>query len=188
MKPDRRKSALRPCPCEGPGREVVSRPVPSRPLLAAALLAAVCAPASAQDRRRGESRPSSGFTASADLGGGGDLSGPTGVFEVELVGGYALGKGWALELGLVLGMAPGNYFGLRPGVHWAISQPFYLRGALDVAGPNGSLDWRWLLLGGGVELRVTDVVGGFLEADTGIPLSSAFGLPLLARGGVFFSF
>ena len=163
--------------------------MPSRPALAAALVAALlCAPAAAEERRHAEARRPSGFTVSVDLGGGGDLSGPTGVFEAEIVGGFALGKGWALELGLVLGMAPGNYFGLRPGVHWALSEPFYLRAAFDVAGPNGSLDWRWLLLGGGVELRITDVVGGFLEADTGFPLSSAFGVPLLARGGVFFSF
>lgn len=124
-----------------------------------------------------------------DLGGGGDLYGPTGVFEAEIAGGYALGKGWAVELGLVLGMAPGNYFGFRPGVHWAIPEtPFYARGAVDVAGPSGSLDWRWILLGGGVEWRFTDVVGGFVEADTGFPLSSGFGVPLLVRGGVFFSF
>jgi len=164
--------------------------VPSRPLLAAAVLAALlAAPASAEERRRPEGRRPSGFTVSVDLGGGGDLGGPTGVFEAEIAGGYAVGKGWALELGLVLGMAPGNYFGLRPGVHWAIPEtPFYARLAFDVAGPSGSLDWRWLLLGAGVELRITDVVGGFVEADTGIPLSSAFGMPLLARAGVFFSF
>jgi hypothetical protein len=164
--------------------------VPSRPLLAAALLGAVlAAPASAQERRSTQGRRPSGFTLSVDIGGGGDLSGPTGVFEAEIGAGLAVGKGWALEMGLVLGMAPGNYFGLRPGVHWAIPDtPFYARLALDFAGPNGSLDARWLLLGGGVELRFTDVVGGFAEADTGIPLSSAFGVPLLVRGGVFFSF
>ncbi len=164
--------------------------MPRRPALAAALLAVLlAAPASAQERRRAEGRRASGFTVSVDLGGGGDLSGPTGVFETEIAGGYAVGKGWALELGLVLGMAPGNYFGLRPGVHWGIPEtPFYARLAFDVAGPSGSLDWRWLLLGAGVELRFTDVVGGFLEADTGIPLSGGFGVPLLARGGVFFSF
>ncbi len=164
--------------------------MPSRPLLAAALLAAaLAAPASAQERRSSLGRRPSGFTLSVDLGGGGDLSGPTGVFEAEIVGGLAVGKGWALEMGLVLGMAPGNYFGLRPGLHWAIADtPFYARLALDVAGPHGSLDARWLLLGGGVELRFTDVVGGFAEADTGIPLSGGFGVPLLVRGGVFFSF
>ncbi|HEY6106490.1 MAG TPA: hypothetical protein VIV59_10935 [Anaeromyxobacteraceae bacterium] len=164
--------------------------MPRRPVLAAAaLIALLAAPASAQERRRPEGRRPSGVTVSVDLGGGGDVSGPTGVFEAEIGAGYAVGKGWALELALVLGMAPGNYFGLRPGVHWAIPEtPFYARLAFDLAGPGGSLDWRWLLLGAGVELRFTDVVGGFVEADTGIPLSRAVGLPLLVRGGVFFSF
>lgn len=180
------KSALDSNTCEGAGREVMSGPVSGRPVLAAVAataLAAAPSPASAEGRRP------SGFTVSADLGGGGDLSGPTGVFEMEIAGGYALGAGWALELGLELGVAPGNYFGLRPGLHWSVpATPFYARLAFDSSGQRGSLEWRWLLLGAGAELRFTDVAGGFVEADTGAPLSSGFGVPLLARAGVFFSF
>jgi hypothetical protein len=164
--------------------------VPSRLVLAVAALAALlAAPASADERRGSGARQPTGATFSVDLGGGGDLGGPTGVFEAELTAGYAVGRGMALELALLLGMAPGNYFGLRPGLHVAIPDtPFYGRLAVDIAGPNGSLAWRWLMLGGGVELRFTDVVGGFAEVDTGVPLSSGFGVPLLARAGVFFSF
>lgn len=160
--------------------------MPSRPaFIAAALAVILAAPASAADRRQNPS----GFSVAVDIGGGGDLGGPTGVFEAELGAGYGLGRSVALELALLLGMAPGNYFGLRPGLHVAIPDtPYYVRAAVDIAGPNGSLQWRWLLLGAGVELRLTDVVGGFAEADTGIPLSHDFGVPILARAGVFFRF
>ena len=158
--------------------------MPSSPVLAAALAMLLAAPAQASG-----ARDPSGFTFSVDIGGGGDLGGPTGVFEGELTAGYGFGRSAALELALLLGMAPGNYFGLRPGLHVALPDtPVYLRVAVDVAGPNGSLDWRWFLLGAGAELRFTGVVGAFAEADTGIPLSRAFGVPLLARAGVFFNF
>lgn len=158
-------------------------------LLATAVAAVGAPPAAAQDRRGADRQRTTGATISVDLGGGGDLGGPTGVFEAEMGVGFHVGGGLSPELSLILGMAPGNYFGLRPGLHWAIAEtPFYLRLALDAAGPSGKLEWRWLVLGGGLELRLTDVVGTFLEADTGIPLGSGFGVPLLARGGVFFSF
>ncbi len=162
--------------------------MPSRSALAA-LVVLLAAPASAADRPQSGTRTPSGLSVSVDIGGGGDLGGPTGVFEAELAAGYGLGRSLALELALLLGTAPGNYFGLRPGVHVAIPDtPYYARAAIDIAGPNGSLEWRWLLLGVGAELRFTDVVGAFAEADTGLPLSHGFGVPVLARAGVFFSF
>lgn len=163
--------------------------MPSRSAFAAALALVLAAPAWAEERPRPGGGAPGGPFVSVDLGGGGDLSGPTGVFEAELAAGWGFGRNAAAELALVLGMAPGNYFGLRPGFHVGLPDtPVYLRAALDVAGQNGSLDWRWFLFGVGAEMRFTGTVGAFAEADTGAPLSRAFGVPLLARAGMFFSF
>jgi hypothetical protein len=156
--------------------------------LAAALASAALAPA--RTPARDPARPL-GFTVSADLGGGAELgsNGSTGLFEMELTAGYHVGKGFSPELSFVLGLDPGTYFAIRPGLHYAFQEtPFYLRVAFDAGSPGGDMHWRWLLAGGGVELRMTDVVGGYVEIDLGVPLSASNGVPLLARAGVFLSF
>ncbi len=134
------------------------------------------------------------ITVSADLGGGGAVGTgreftPSGVFEAEVTASYLLGLGVSPELSLVLGLAPGTYVGLRPGLHVALpDMPFYVRAAIDLATPHDGLRARWLLLGGGAALRFTDALGGFAEVDTGLTLSTGFGVPFLLRAGAFVSF
>ncbi len=48
--------------------------------------------------------------------------------------------------------------------------------------------WRWLLVGAAAEVRLTSLFGLYGEIDTGAPLSSTAGLPLLLRGGASFRF
>lgn len=161
----------------------------SRNLAFAAALALALAPAGAP-ARDAPGRPL-GFTVSADLGGGAELghAGSTGLGEMELTAGYHVGKGFSPEISLVLGLAPGTYFAIRPGVHYAIHEtPFYLRAAFDAGSPGGSMHWRWIFAGGGVELRLTDLVGGFAEVDLGVPISPSAGAPFLGRAGIFLSF
>ncbi len=163
-------------------------------LAAAALWTVSLAPgaASAQGRRSGPTPI--GLTLSVDVGAGGAAGTgtrytPSTVLETELLVGYLLGKGLAPELGIVLGMSPGGYLALRPGLHYALpGMPFYARAALDFSTERGYLQARWLLLGGGGELRLTSQIGSFAELDTGIPLSTAAGVPFLVRVGMFFSF
>lgn len=152
-------------------------------LLAAAALLAVPAGAAAE----AEPKPL-GLAISADLGGGGAISGD-GVFEAEAVVGYHLAWGLSLELGLVLGLAPGTYFAVRPGLHYAIAEtPFYARLAVDAGSPGGTMHWRWLLLGFGAELRFTRLFGGYAEFDGGVPLTEGAGVPMLLRLGFFLTF
>lgn len=154
------------------------------------LLAPRLAPAS--DAQAGH-RPI-GFTVSADVGGGGQLGagsayGGSSVFEFEATAGYYLALGLAPELSLDLGTSPKVSFAIRPGLHWSIPEtPFYLRGAVDAATQIGYLNWRWVLLGAGLELRFSDAVGFFAEGDTGFPLVTGAGVPLLVRAGAFYSF
>jgi hypothetical protein len=137
-----------------------------------------------------------GVTGSLSLAGGTELGlekglGRPGLGELEAALGYELGSlGLRPELGLVLGMAPDTSFAVRPGVRLDIQGvPFQLRAALDASNARRSgLHWRWLLLGIAGELRFTSVLGLFAEVDSGAPLSSAAGLPLLVRGGAQFRF
>ena len=164
-----------------------------RRLLSAAAAALLSAPAPAAAQASQGQRPV-GFTVSASLGGGGQLGTgsayePPALLELEATAGYYVGLGLAPELSLALGLSPGTYVAFRLGVHWAIPEtPFYLRGALDASSQTGSLDWRWFLVGGGFELRLTDVVGFFAEGDTGFPVVAGAGVPLMLRAGAFFSF
>lgn len=136
------------------------------------------------------SRAPIGLTLTADLGGGGTVGGDsTGLFEGEVTAGYELPYGFRPELSLVLGMSPGTYAGLRPGLHYALADlPIYLRAALDWAYPHGEGKLRWLLLGAGAEFRFTGLFGIFGEADTGIPLTDGAGVPIELRGGVSLRF
>ncbi len=134
-----------------------------------------------------------GFVLTFDLGGGGRLGAgsdytPRGLFESELVLGYELGA-IRPQLGLVLGLAPNVHTALRPGLQVSLPDgPFYVRGALDWSTVRGSGAWRWLLLGAGTELRLTDVLGGFAEADLGFPLGRNIPLGVLVRFGVSYRF
>jgi len=136
----------------------------------------------------------SGLTLDASLGGGGEMGlshGKPGVLEIEAVVGYAFREqGLRPELALALGMAPDTNVGIRPGLRWSVPEsPFQLRGALDAANARSSgWHWRWLLVGVAGELRVTSLFGFFGEVDTGVPLSSRFGVPLLLRAGASFRF
>jgi hypothetical protein len=129
-----------------------------------------------------------GLTVTVDLGGGGSIgSGSYGIFEGELGAGWELGHGLRPEAAVILGIAPDAYTGLRAGVHWAPRDvPLYGRAALDWSTARHGGAFRWLLLGGGGEVRLTDVLGGFAEADLGIPISSNTGVGLLVRAGVSF--
>jgi hypothetical protein len=159
------------------------------------LLAALCAVAPSLALAQGApptSSPATGVVVSVDVGGGGIAGGgtqysPSGVFEGELGAGYEVGLGLRPELSLVLGLAPRSNFALRPGLHYDLPDlPFYVRGALDWSTIQGSGGWRWLLAGGGGSLQLNDVLGGFAEADLGVPLQRSTGLGVLVRVGVSF--
>jgi hypothetical protein len=159
--------------------------------LAAALLAV---PGAALPAEPGpESRPV-GLVLSADIGGGGQLGtgsayDPPGVFELEVGVAYELFLGLAPQLSMVLGMAPGASFAIRPGLAWYLPEtPFYLRAAFDASTQVGYLAWRWMLLGAGAAIKVTDTLGFLVEADSGFPLSSGAGVPLVVRAGAFARF
>jgi hypothetical protein len=151
------------------------------PLLLALALAATPAAAFA-----GESQQA--LVVTGALAGGAEItSGESdGLAEVEVGVGWELGE-VRPELGLLFGLTPGTYAGVRPGVHVAIpGGPFYARGAFDWAHQGGDWHFRWLVAGAGAELRLTSVMSGFVEVDAGIPLTSSRGLGLLARAGFAF--
>jgi hypothetical protein len=135
-----------------------------------------------------------GLIVSADIGGGGQLGAgsaysPPGVFEFEVGVAYELFFGIAPQLSMVLGMSPGTSFAIRPGLEWFIPEtPFYLRAAFDASTQVGYLEWRWLLLGAGLAIKITDVLGFTLEGDSGFPLARGVGVPLLVRAGAFARF
>jgi hypothetical protein len=156
-------------------------------LALAVLLAAASSTASAQERP-------TGLAGTFSLGGGGELgldSGRAGVLEMEATVGWELeASGLRPELGLALGVAPDTHVGLRPGVRWSLpTVPIQLRIAVDAANARDrTLRWRWLLVGAAAEVRLTSVLGLYAEVDTGAPLNSDAGLPLLVRGGASFRF
>jgi hypothetical protein len=135
-----------------------------------------------------------GLIVSANLGGGGQLGAgsaydPPGVFELEVGVAYEVFFGIAPQVSMVLGMSPGASFAIRPGLEWFLPEtPFYVRAAFDASTQVGYLQWRWLLLGAGFALRITDVLGFMVEGDSGFPLASGVGVPLLLRAGAFVRF
>ena len=162
-----------------------------RPTLAAlAALALVPLAGAAQEPPPADA----GFTATAALGAGGELgldSGKAGVLELEAAAGWEFGAvGLRPEFAFALGAAPDGHVALRPGVRWTIPGfPVQLRAAFDASNARTSgLRWRWLLLGAAYEVRFTSVLGLFGEIDTGAPLASDAGLPLLVRAGASFRF
>jgi hypothetical protein len=124
------------------------------------------------------------FAAGGEIGSGGS----TGISEIELALGWEAGP-IRPEVGLVAGIAPGTYAGFRPGLHVRPQDgPLYARGALDWSHAGGDWRFRWLLLGAGAELRLTSVLGGFVEADAGFPVGGDDGVGLLVRAGIAFRF
>lgn len=162
------------------------------------LLLALCtlAPALALAQPVPAARPArgdaSGLVVSVDMGGGVIASGgaqyaSAGLFEGELGAGYEVGLGLRPELSLALGLAPSTHLALRPGLHWDLPDlPIYVRGALDWSSIQGSGNWRWLLTGCGTAVQLTDVLGGFAEADLGLPLVDSAGVSVLVRAGFSF--
>ena len=130
------------------------------------------------------------LAATASLGGGLEAGTTSnGLGELELTAGYEIGD-VRPELGLLLGLAPStDYLALRPGLHVTIPQlPIYGRGALDFSNERHGWKVRWVMLGAGLETRLTSEMGAFAEADVGLPMASDFGLGLLFRAGFSFRF
>jgi hypothetical protein len=161
--------------------------------LALALLAAL-APLAGAAQEAAPERVPTGLAASVSLGGGGELgleSGRAGVFEIEAAVGWEIEPvGLRPELAVALGVAPDSHLALRPGLRWTIPGfPIQLRAALDGSNARDTdFHWRWLLLGAAAELRFTSLLGLYGEIDTGAPLHSEVGLPLLVRAGTSFRF
>lgn len=157
--------------------------------LLAALAALVLAPSLAAAQAPLEAGPT-GLSLTASLGGGGEVGldhGQPGIFEVEGTAGYELGaSGFRPEVGLAFGLDPDTHFAVRPGVRWTLpAVPVQLRAALDASNSReGGLHWRWLLVGLAAEMRLTGLLGLYAEVDSGAPLSSDHGVPLLVRGGI----
>jgi hypothetical protein len=153
-----------------------------------ALAALAAALALAPSASRGD-----GLVFNGSLAAGGELGldvADTGVVELELAGGYDfVDVGLRPELAIAFGFQPDGNVALRPGVRWLLpGGPIQLRAALDVSNSRGEWDWRWLLLGAAIELRVTGTFGLFAEVDSGFPLNRDAGVPLMARGGASFRF
>jgi hypothetical protein len=135
-----------------------------------------------------------GVVVNASLGGGGSLGGASeytrqGLFEAEVAAGWEVAGGFRPELALALGVAPRGHVAFRPGLRYAPPElPFYARAALDFSTVRGTNHFRWLLAGAGAEVRLTDVLGGFAEADFGFPFTRHTGLGFLVRAGVSFRF
>jgi len=156
-----------------------------------AAMLALCALALAAPRPAWAEGPTPVFFGG--LGGGGAAAGSRsdasrgGLFEAELGAGLELAAGLRPEAALVVGLAPRAFLGLRPGLRWALDGlPFHLRGALDFAAPGGSWRLRWLLGGAGAEVRITDQLGLYAEADLGLPIASKAGVAFLLRAGATF--
>ncbi len=164
-----------------------------RPILLALALSAL-SPAAPLAQESQPAPGPTGLTATMSLGGGGELglsSGKAGVLELEAAAGYEIQSvGLRPELALAFGLAPDTNVAFRPGVRWTIPEfPIQLRAAIDLSNARGGgIHWRWLLVGAATELRLTALFGLYGEIDTGAPLSSRAGLPLLLRGGASFRF
>lgn len=163
----------------------------SIPLALAAALAALW-PAASLAQGVDPAQPSTGLAATVSLGGGGELGldeGDAGVLELEATVGYEVTSvGVRPELGIAFGLSPDTHVALRPGLRWSVRDlPVQLRVAVDVSNARDTgIRWRWLLVGAAAEVRLTSVLGLYAEIDTGAPLGSEAGLPLLVRVGASF--
>jgi hypothetical protein len=158
----------------------------------AAVALASALPAAA--RAQAPSSPPVGLSLSASLAGGGEFGlaeGKAGLTELELVAGwYSERQGLAAELAAVVGNEPDHSVALRPGVRWRVAgTPLRVRLALDASDARDSgFGFRWILAGAVLETRLTSLLALYAELDTGVPLRSGAGVPLLVRGGAAFRF
>jgi hypothetical protein len=151
------------------------------PLAAAALVAAP-----SLSRAQAPSGPVAGLS----VAGGGELglvsSFDKGVGELALLGGWELGTlGLRPEVSVALGLAPDGNVAIRPGLSWSPAEyPLRVRVALDASNARDrKLHWRWLMVGGAAELRLTGRLSFDAGLDLGIPLGDNIGLPVLVRVG-----
>jgi hypothetical protein len=158
------------------------------------LALAALGPASAAAQGTGPATPT-GLVGTLSFAGGGELGlehgEKPGVVEIEASLGWEIeALGLRPEVGAVFGIAPDGHAALRPGLRWTLpGLPIQLRAALDASNARDrSFRWRWLLLGVAGEVRLTGLLGLFVEVDTGAPIDSDAGLPLLARGGASIRF
>jgi len=131
-----------------------------------------------------------GPVVSLSLAGGAETglveSQPAGVAEIAGTFGWDVGaSGLRPELQLAVGVAPDGHYAIRPGISWSLpGAPFRVRAALDAStARERDLHWRWLLLGGAAELRLTGRLSFDAGLDLGIPLGNDIGIPLLLRVG-----
>lgn len=165
-----------------------------RHVLAAAFALALGVPCLAA-AQRSDDAPPLGVVGAFSLAGGGELGleegdGEAGVVELEALVGYEFSGGLRPELAVGIGLRPDGHLALRPGLRFNLpSFPVSVRVALDASNARDrDFSWRWLLVGVAGELRFTSLLGLFAEIDSGAPLSSGAGLPLLVRGGASFRF
>ena len=125
---------------------------------------------------------------------------PTGLEgETENVGpnlnvnvGYQMGNSLRLDLGAVLGqegtgkdLRPKGFQGLRPAVKlFLLGGSIYGKGSLPISLSGGSK--LGLLVGGGYELKLLGLLGGFVEASTGYEGAAGGMVPLEIRAGAVF--
>ena len=166
-------------------------------LIAAAALA-LAAPSAASAQADTASPPPGGLALAASLAGGveaGLSTGKAGLLELEALAGWQLpataepgGLVFRPELAVTLGSAPDTHLALRPGLRVSIPEtPLWLRAAADWSSARGKDPrWRWVLVGAAWEVRLTEVLGLSVEADTGLPVSGSAGVPLMLRLGATF--
>ena len=125
---------------------------------------------------------------------------PTGLEgETENVGpnlnvnvGYQMGNSLRLDLGAVLGqkgelpdVRPGGFQGLRPAAKlFLLGGSIYGKASLPISLSGGSK--LGLLVGGGYELKLLGLLGGFVEASTGYEGAAGGVVPLEIRAGAVF--
>jgi hypothetical protein len=130
-----------------------------------------------------------GLVAAASLGAGGEMGldqGKTGLFELELAGGWEHEPTRLRpELALALGFAPDTHVAVRPGLRAGLAEvPVWLRAALDLSSSRQhGLHARWLLFGAAWELRLNTTLAFDLGLEFGVPLTGSAGVPILLRGG-----
>ena len=125
---------------------------------------------------------------STELAGGTENVGP----NLNVNVGYQMGNSLRLDLGAVLGqegtgkdMRPAGFHGLRPAAKlFLLGGSIYGKASLPI---NLSGDSELgLLVGGGYELKLLGLFGGFVEGNTGYEGAAGGVVPLEVRAGVVF--
>jgi hypothetical protein len=108
--------------------------------------------------------------------------------------GYQMGNSLRLDLGAVLGqeetigtelLRPGGFQGLRPAAKlFLLGGSIYAKASLPVSLSGDSK--LGLMVGGGYELKLLGLLGGFVEASTGYEGAAGGMVPLEVRAGAVF--